>query len=70
VPLNSVVRDTQGAPAVFVLKENRAYAQKVETGRLYNTDIEIKNGLKGDELIITAGQERLRDGAAIKPAAE
>jgi multidrug efflux pump subunit AcrA (membrane-fusion protein) len=70
VPLNSVVRDTQGAPAVFVFKENRAYAQKVETGRLYNTDIEIKSGLKGDELIITAGQERLRDGAAVKPAAE
>ncbi|QAR33686.1 efflux RND transporter periplasmic adaptor subunit [Geovibrio thiophilus] len=70
VPLNTIVRDAQGAPAVFVVKENRAYAVKVETGRLYKTSIEIKNGLKGDETIVSAGQERLRDGNGVKPAAE
>ncbi|WP_265821215.1 efflux RND transporter periplasmic adaptor subunit [Geovibrio ferrireducens] len=70
VPLNAVVRDAQGAPAVFAVKENRAYAVRVETGRLYNTDIEIKSGLTGDETIVTAGQERLRDGNSVKTAAE
>lgn len=67
LPLGAIVRDPQGATEVFVYypDQNRVYAKRVEVGTVRDTEVEIKSGLSGDEWIVMAGQERLRDGVAV-----
>jgi len=67
LPGDAVVRDPQGATQVFVYypDQKRVYAKRVEIGAATNTNVEIKSGLAGDELIVLAGQTKLRDGQAV-----
>ncbi len=67
LPGDTVVRDPQGATQVYVYypDKKRVYAKRVEIGTLINKDIEIKSGLSGDELIVLAGQTKLRNGMAV-----
>jgi multidrug efflux pump subunit AcrA (membrane-fusion protein) len=67
VPGRAIVRDAQGATMVFVYfpKERRVYSKRVEVGELYGTDVEIKEGLSGDESIVIGGQDYLRDGMSV-----
>ena len=67
LPGNAVVRDPQGATQVYVYypDQKRVYAKRVEIGGAFNKEIEIKSGLSGDELIVLAGQTKLRDGLAV-----
>ena len=64
LPVETILRDPQGATIVFVYypEQQRVYAKRVETGVVYGREIAIKSGLSGDEAIVIAGQERLRDG--------
>jgi ribosomal protein L24 len=41
------------------------YAKRVEIGALREKDLEIRDGLTGDEWIVLAGQTKLRDGAVV-----
>jgi multidrug efflux pump subunit AcrA (membrane-fusion protein) len=72
LPGESVVHDPQGATIVFVYfpQQKRVYAKRVETGTVYGGEIQIKSGLAGDESIVVAGQDRLRDGVAVTTAQE
>lgn len=72
LPGESLVHDPQGATIVFVYLpgQKRVYARRVETGTVYGRAIQIKSGLTGDESIVLAGQERLRDGVAVMAAPE
>ena len=72
LPGESVVHDPQGAVVVFVYfpEQKRVYAKRVETGTVYGREIQIKSGLEGDESIVVAGQDRLRDGVAVAAAPE
>lgn len=72
LPGDSVVHDPQGATVVFVYfpEQKRVYSKRVETGTVYGTDIQIKSGLGGDESVVLAGQDRLRDGVAVAVAPE
>jgi multidrug efflux pump subunit AcrA (membrane-fusion protein) len=72
VPGESVVHDPQGATVVFVYfpEQKRVYSKRVETGTVYGREIQIKSGLAGDESIVVAGQDRLRDGVAVAAVAE
>jgi RND family efflux transporter MFP subunit len=67
LPIEAIVRDPQGATMVFTYfpDRKRVHARRVETGGLYGREIEIKRGLTGEESVVLAGQERLRDGAAV-----
>ena len=67
LPGDAIAHDPQGATRVFVYypQERRVYAKRVEAGSVRGTDIEIKKGLAGDEMIVTAGQEKLRDGDTV-----
>jgi len=64
---DAVVRDPQGATQVFVYypDQKRVYAKRVEIGAVINRDVQIKSGLSGDELIVLAGQGKLRDGLVV-----
>lgn len=67
LPAETILRDPQGATIVFVYypEQQRAYAKRVETGVVYGREIAIKSGLSGDEAVVFAGQERLRDGTVV-----
>jgi len=67
LPGDAVVRDPQGATQVFVYypDQQRVYAKRVEIGAAAGRDVEIKSGLAGDELIVLAGQTRLRNGVVV-----
>ena len=67
VPGEAIVRDAQGATMVFVYfpEQRRVYSKRVKAGALYGTEVEIKEGLSGDESIVIAGQDYLRDGMPV-----
>jgi len=67
LPGDVVVRDPQGATQVFVYypDQKRVYAKRVEIGATVNRDVQIKDGLSGDELIVLAGQSKLRNGSVV-----
>ena len=67
LPGDAVVRDPQGATQVFVYypDQKRVYTKRVEIGATANKDIEIKSGLEGGELIVLAGQAKLRNGLVV-----
>ena len=67
VPGEAIVRDDQGATMVFVYfpEQRRVYSKRVKTGAFRDTEVEIKEGLSGNESIVIAGQDYLRDGMAV-----
>ena len=67
VPGEAIVRDAQGATMVFVYfpDQQRVYSKRVKAGALYGAEVEIQEGLSGDESIVIAGQDRLRDGMPV-----
>jgi RND family efflux transporter MFP subunit len=72
VPANAVVRDADGATLLYVLdrRAHRAEARRVELGAARDDAIEIARGLDAGELIIVAGQQRLRDGSRVIVASQ
>jgi multidrug efflux pump subunit AcrA (membrane-fusion protein) len=70
LPGQAVVRDPQGATLVYVFfpAQKRVYARRVELGTVYDTEVEIRSGLTGDERVVVAGQSHLRDGEPVEAA--
>lgn len=67
IPGESIVRDPQGATIVFVYfpDQKRVYSKRVEVGTVYGKEVQIRSGLTGNESIVIAGQNRLRDGSTV-----
>jgi len=68
VPLNIVQTDEKGKYVYVMVKEgDRFVARKrvVETGETYESQMEIKNGLKDGDQIITEGYQQLYDGQPV-----
>ncbi len=67
LPGDAVVRDPQGATQVYVYypDQKRVYAKRVEIGAAVNKNVEIKSGLSGSELIVLAGQTKLKNGQSV-----
>ena len=67
LPGDAVVRDPQGATQVYVYypDQKRVYAKRVEIGAAVNRNVEIKSGLSGNELIVLAGQTKLKNGQTV-----
>ncbi len=72
LPAETIVRDPQGAAIVFVYypEQQRVYAKRIVTGAVYGREIAIKSGLSGNEEIVIAGQEKLRDGSVVTLVSE
>ena len=58
------VEDSEGY--VFVVVEGRAERRTIHLGSRYDRDIEVIDGLGGDEMVIIRGQNLLRDGASVR----
>jgi multidrug efflux pump subunit AcrA (membrane-fusion protein) len=67
LPGDAVVRDPQGATQVYVYypDQKRVYTKRVEIGAAVNRNVEIKSGLSGNELIVLAGQTKLKNGQVV-----
>ncbi|WP_343671440.1 efflux RND transporter periplasmic adaptor subunit [Chitinophaga sp.] len=67
VPAECVVRDQDSQCYVYVIDkaQNKAFKRKVSLGGISGNKIRILSGLAAGEYIVTAGQSKLSDGAAI-----
>lgn len=65
LPLSAVQNTPEGS-YVFVAQGKVARKRTIVTGRNYNGTVEVKEGLKADDPVITTGYQNLVDGQAIK----
>jgi len=67
VPGEAIVRDSQGATMVFIYfpEQRRVYSKRVKIGVFRGTEVQIKEGLSGDESIVLAGHDHLLDGMTV-----
>jgi RND family efflux transporter MFP subunit len=67
LPGDAVVRDPQGATQVYVYypDQKRVYSKRVDIGAAVNRNVQITSGLSGNELIVLAGQTKLRNGLPV-----
>jgi membrane fusion protein (multidrug efflux system) len=59
-----------GQPAVFKVADGKAVLAKVRLGVRRAAQVEVVEGLAAGDLVVTAGQLKLRDGAAVRPVGE
>jgi membrane fusion protein (multidrug efflux system) len=69
IPEQALVPDSK-APFVYRVLDGKALRSPVKTGLRRNAHVEIVEGLNDGDEIVTAGQLKLRDGAAVKVLAE
>jgi membrane fusion protein (multidrug efflux system) len=67
LPGEAIVRDVDGVTRVFVYfpNEERVHSRRVVTGSLFGREIEVREGLTGDELVVIGGQHRIREGSRV-----
>ncbi|WP_301100648.1 efflux RND transporter periplasmic adaptor subunit [Propionivibrio sp.] len=65
LPEQAIVPDMK-TPFVFRVLEGKAIRVPVKTGLRRNAQVEIVEGLKADDEVVTAGQMKLRDGALVR----
>jgi multidrug efflux pump subunit AcrA (membrane-fusion protein) len=67
IPGEAIVPDPQGVPNVYVYNADRkrVYARRVEVGPPVEDEVEIRSGLSGDEKIVVAGQQKVREGTQV-----
>jgi RND family efflux transporter MFP subunit len=72
LPGQSLVRDPQGAPQVFVYfpNEKRVYARRVTAGGVMGRDVQIIHGVKDSDSIVVAGQQLVREGSVVSAKEE
>ena len=59
-----ITEDSQSS--VFIVRDGRAYKQLVKTGFINNNKVEILSGIKMDDVIVTTGQNSLKDDSLIE----
>ncbi len=67
VPDSALVINSAGTQVATVTSNNTVHYQKVVLGRDYGTEIEVTDGLTGDELLIATPTVDEREGTEIKP---
>lgn len=69
VPVSAVGSATDGSSFVWIVDTvtNAVSSQPVVLGGVTGTNIEISEGLEGDETVVSAGVARLRDGMIVRP---
>jgi RND family efflux transporter MFP subunit len=60
------VRDEQGQPVVWVVRDNRTYRVGVDAGPVSGERREIRSGLRGGEQVVIDGSETLEEGARVR----
>lgn len=67
VPASAIVGGGEAGPeAVFVVEASTASRRPVSTGMTSRGRVEILDGLEAEELVVTVGNNALRDGAEVR----
>jgi hypothetical protein len=64
-----LVFGAEGPRVVTVTRERKVRYQKVQLGRDFGTEVELLDGLRGDEELITNPMDSLQEGARVQVAA-
>ena len=67
IPLSALYQ-TDGAPGVWVVKNNIVSMQPVKVGEFGNSRIQVLSGINPGETIVTAGVHKLRNGQQVRIA--
>jgi RND family efflux transporter MFP subunit len=67
VPTSALMFQADGTK-VAVVEDGKIRTQKVAVGRDFGTELEILDGLKGDEQVVTSPGQRIADGVAVTVA--
>lgn len=65
IPSDALLREPDGRYSVFVVKQNQARRKSVEIGQRVKESIEITSGLELGQLVVTQGNELLKEGQAV-----
>lgn len=66
IPAQAILVTQKGERMVFIAEEGKAVQRKVTTGIEEKRRVQILSGVKEGEQVIVSGQEKLKDGAAIR----
>lgn len=67
VPINALLYDNS-TTKIFVVEGDRAKERKVKIGRKYGEFVEIVEGTKDKEIVVTVGQNNLMEGVLVNVA--
>jgi multidrug efflux pump subunit AcrA (membrane-fusion protein) len=67
VPITSLLYDNS-TTKLFVTEGDRAKERKVRIGRKYGEFMEIVEGVKAKEIVVTVGQNNLMEGVLVNVA--
>jgi RND family efflux transporter MFP subunit len=70
VPTSALLFEADGKQVAIVNSSNKIHFQKIVPGRDFGTEIEVIDGLKGDENIVANPSEQLTEGLAVSSQAE
>ena len=66
IPDAAIITTPRGDHVVFVVKNGKAEMRKIKIGLEKKDQIHILEGIQADEMVITAGNLNLKNGAAVK----
>ena len=66
VPDSAIITTPRGDHVVFVVKNGKAEMRKIKIGLEKKDQIHISEGIQAGEMVITAGNLNLKNGAAVK----
>jgi RND family efflux transporter MFP subunit len=67
VPTSALLFEADGKQVALVDQENKIHFQRIVPGIDFGTEIEITDGLKGDERIVANPGEQLAEGVMVSP---
>lgn len=67
VPRSALFRAADGKWQVFVIRDRVARLQPIETGLMNDQQVEIRDGVAPDELVVLAPETSLTDGTKVNP---
>jgi len=67
IPASALISDALGTRVATVGTDNTIHYIKVKIARDYGTEIDISDGLNGDERLVVAPSDDLVEGATVKP---
>jgi len=66
IPDSAIITSPRGDHIVFVVKNGKAEIRKVKIGLEQGNNVQIVDGVKAKEIVVTAGNLNLKNGTAVK----
>ena len=66
IPTTALMENAGRSPAVYVVRDSMAFLRTVNPGMRNDSLVEIKSGLLLQDIVVTFGQQNLKDGCRVK----